>query len=106
MMNHAHKAFSIVPILFTHFFFFISLEMKNIYCRKKFFEKNPCLPCHHAFLFFSFQAHISCLISAKPEPRVSWTRDGLEIGIPAFDQGAADDRRRYKVREISRMPGW
>ena len=37
-------------------------------------------------------ARISCAISAKPEPKVTWSRDGEEIG-----RGMERDRR-YRVR--------
>ncbi|CAK5116252.1 unnamed protein product [Meloidogyne enterolobii] len=52
------------------------------------------------------QAKIACLVSARPEPRIIWTRDGVEIagGNTATFKRGIEQQHRYKL-SLSRVSG-
>uniref|UniRef100_A0A1I8BTW9 Down syndrome cell adhesion molecule-like protein Dscam2 n=1 Tax=Meloidogyne hapla TaxID=6305 RepID=A0A1I8BTW9_MELHA len=52
------------------------------------------------------KARIICQVSARPEPRIIWTRDGVEIAggnIATFKRGI-EQQHRYKL-SLNRVPG-
>uniref|UniRef100_A0A914KU69 Ig-like domain-containing protein n=1 Tax=Meloidogyne incognita TaxID=6306 RepID=A0A914KU69_MELIC len=52
------------------------------------------------------KAKITCLVSARPEPRIIWTRDGVEIagGNTATFKRGIEQQHRYKL-SLSRVSG-